>query len=140
MHTVYTTAKINIQFTWLHMYSVIEIRVRIWLAVFEDGTFCGLLMAFPLYIKVGQPKWILVWHLLKLVGNWPAVISRTVYSNTKRVFGCTVSEYSSCTNYKFQGIWYFSNYSIIKHKSTIFILKWLIHTILIFARFSIQTI
>ena len=56
-----------------------------------------------------------------------------------RVFGCTVSEYS-CTNYKFQGIWYFSNYSIIKHKSIIFILKWLIHTILIFAHFSIQTI
>ena len=34
MHIVYTRAKINIQFTWLHMYSVVEIRVRIWLAVF----------------------------------------------------------------------------------------------------------
>ena len=42
MHIVYTRAKINIQFTWLHMYLVIEIRVRIWLAVFlKMGLFMG---------------------------------------------------------------------------------------------------
>ena len=40
---------------------------------FEDGTFCRLLMAFPLkmYSKFGRPKQILVGQMLKLVRKWP---------------------------------------------------------------------
>ena len=37
------------------------------------GHFCRLLIVIPLkmYSKFGQPKWILVGQLLKLVGKWP---------------------------------------------------------------------
>ena len=40
---------------------------------FEDRTFCRLLIAIPLkmYSKFGQPKWILVGQMLKLVRKWP---------------------------------------------------------------------
>jgi len=40
---------------------------------FDDRTFCRLLIAIPLkmYSKIGQPKWILVSQMLKLVGKWP---------------------------------------------------------------------
>jgi len=39
---------------------------------FEDRTFCWLCIAIPLkmYSKIGQPKWILVNQMLKLVGKW----------------------------------------------------------------------
>ena len=45
--------------------AVVEIRVRNWSAVFEDRTFCRLLIAIPL-------------KMLKLVGKWTTVISSTV--------------------------------------------------------------
>ena len=37
------------------------------------GHFCKLSIAIPLkmYSKFGQPKWILVGQMLKLVGKWP---------------------------------------------------------------------
>ena len=39
----------------------------------EDRTFCRLSLPVPLkmYSKFGQPKWILVSQMLKLVGKWP---------------------------------------------------------------------
>jgi len=40
---------------------------------FEDRTFCKVLITIPLkmYSKIGQPKWILVGQMLKLVRKWP---------------------------------------------------------------------
>ena len=54
--------------------TVVEIRVRKWSTVFEDRTFCRLLIAVTLkmYSKFGQPN-----RLLKN-GQWPAAISNTV--------------------------------------------------------------
>ena len=51
---------------------------------FEDGTFCRLLIAVPLkmYSKFGQPKWILVGQMLKLVGKWSTFISSTGFLYT----------------------------------------------------------
>ena len=53
--------------------TVVEIRIRNWLTVFfEDRIFYRLLVTVPLkmYRKFGQPKWILVGQMLKLVGKW----------------------------------------------------------------------
>jgi len=65
--------------TW-SLISVVEIRIRNWLPFFKIGAFCRLLIAIPLkmYSKIGQPRWILVCQMLKLVGKWPTVISSTV--------------------------------------------------------------
>ena len=57
------------------MYSVLGIRIKNLSAVFEDRTFCRLLIAIPLkmYRKFGCTKSILVGQMLKLVrsGQWP---------------------------------------------------------------------
>ena len=59
---------------YIHTYiPVLEIRIRNWSAVFEDRIFYRLLIAVPLkmYGKFGQPKWIVVGQILKLVRKWP---------------------------------------------------------------------
>jgi len=53
--------------------AMVEIKVRNLSAIFEDRAFCRLLIAIPLkmHSKIGQPKWILVGQMLKLVRKWP---------------------------------------------------------------------
>ena len=53
--------------------SMLEIRIRNWLAVLENRIFYRLLITvlLKMYRKYGQPKWILVGQMLKLVGKWP---------------------------------------------------------------------
>ena len=53
--------------------TVLEIRIRNWLGIFEEGIFYRLLITVPLkmYRKYGRPKWILVSQMLILVGKWP---------------------------------------------------------------------
>ena len=53
--------------------AVVETRIRNWMAVLlKIKIFCRLLITGPMkmYSKFGQLKWILVSHMLKLVGKW----------------------------------------------------------------------
>ena len=71
--------------------TVVELRVRNWWAVFfEDRTFCRLSIAFPLkmYSKFGQPKWILVGQMLKLVGKWPMAGCSRSYGSIRGGWKC----------------------------------------------------
>ena len=54
--------------------TLLEIRMRNWLAISENKTFYKLLITVPLkmYRKHGfVPKWILVGQMLKFVVKWP---------------------------------------------------------------------
>ena len=59
---------------WPDHYTVLEIRIRNWMAVsLIYRIFYRLLIAVPLkmYRKCGQLNWILVRQMLKLVRKWP---------------------------------------------------------------------
>ena len=64
------------RFVFVHIasYTVLEIRIRNWLAIFlKIAYFIGV--PLKMYRKFGRPKWILVRQMLKLIGKWPMTVN-----------------------------------------------------------------